>query len=185
MKKVNLIFGAALIAGLSAQASAETLIWREVSMRTFSSTLHDEKNHPIMIIDDLSKPVSIGEGRGAGGWVFLNNKIFDWKSNKELGMMRGMCFTVDHGPKGVFKGDVVIGAGGPFDAACQITYILKEGQIVAHGNMNLTALEQDNALHLAVTGGTGKFAGARGEIVFVQDPPGQPMTYKITVNYKK
>ena len=185
MKKMKLILGAALIAGFSAQASAEKLVLREVSHRTFSGTMNDEKNHPVMIIDDLAKPAEIGPGRGAGGYVFLNNKIMDYKTNAMLGWMRGMCFTVDHGDKGPFKGAYTIGAGGPFDSACQITYILKDGQIVANGNLDLTALEKDQPLSLAVTGGTGKYSGARGDIVFQQDPPGQPITYKIVITYKK
>ncbi len=185
MKKISMIVGGVLLAGIVGPAVAETLVLREVSMRTFSSTLNDEKNNPILIIDDLKKPHPIGPGRGAGGWVFLNNKVFDWKSNKELGMMRGWCMTVDHGPNGPFKGDVVIGQGGPYDAACQITYILPDGQINANGNMNLTALEQDSPLSLGVNGGTGKYAGARGEVTFVQDPPGQPIAYKVTIKYKK
>jgi len=190
MKKISFVLGAAMLAGVVTQASAETMVLREVSMRTYSSTLHDDKDHPVMQIDNLNKPTSIGVGRGAGGFVFLNNKVSDWKTGKDLGMMRGMCFAVDHGDNGVFKGDFGaehIGQGGPYQAACQMTYILGDAknQINANGNINLTALEQDQPLTIAINGGTGKYEGIRGVVTLVQDPPGQPITYKVVIKYKK
>ena len=169
--------------GTTVSAVAEKLVLREVSIRTFSGTINDEQDHPVLIIDDLKKPRPIGPGRGAGGYAFLNNKLLDWNSGKDLGMMRGICFTIDHGDKGPFRGQMQIGVGGPFPSACQLTYVLPDGQLVGTGNIDLNAMELDKAIPLPLVGGTGKYRGARGEITITQDPPGQPVTYKVVLDY--
>lgn len=169
--------------GTTACVQAEQLVLREVSMRTFSGTLNDEEDHPVLVIDDLKNPRPIGPGRGAGGYVFLNNKVLDWKDGKEIGMMRGICFTIDHGPNGPFKGKIEIGAGGPFPSWCELAYDLPGGQIVGTGIIDLNQMELDKAIPLALVGGTGKYRGARGQVTIQQDPPGQPMTYKVVLDY--
>ena len=80
--------------------TTETLVLRALSIRTYSSTFNDDKDHPVQKIDDLSGPKPIGPGRGAGTWVFINNKLVDYGSGADAGFMRGMCWTLDHGPKG-------------------------------------------------------------------------------------
>ena len=179
MKAVSL----ASLTCFAAGAWAETLVLREVSKRTFSGTINDENDHPVLVIDDLKNPKPIGAGRGAGGYVFLNNNLFDWKSNEPVGMLRGMCFTIDHGDSGPWKGDVVIGAGGPFNSTCSFNYVLDDGQLVAAGNVDLNQMEKDMDIPAAIIGGTGKYKGARGEVLIKQDPPGQPITYRITLDY--
>lgn len=170
--------------GMAGTAGAEKLTLREVSMRTFSGTINDEEDHPVLIIDDLKSPKPIGPGRGAGGYAFLNNKLLDWDSGKEVGTMRGICFTIDHGPNGPWKGEVRIGAGGPFPSACQLSYEFSDGQIVGNGIIDLNAMELDKPLQMPIVGGTGKYRGARGEVMVVQDPPGQPITYKVVLDFK-
>lgn len=165
-------------------ALADEMTFREVSTRTFSGTINDDEDHPVLVIDDLKNPRPIGPGRGAGGYVFLNNKLLDWKSGKEIGVMHGMCFTLDHGPDGPFTGRFQMGAGGPFPSSCQITYRLPDGQLVGTGIIDLNAMERDEKIPLPIVGGTGKYSGARGEVIITQDPPGQPMTYKVTLKYK-
>lgn len=165
-------------------ALAEEITIREVSTRTFSGTINDDKDHPVLVIDDLKNPRPIGPGRGAGGYVFLNNKLLDWKSGKEIGEMHGMCFTLNHGPDGPFTGTFQMGAGGPFPSSCQITYRLPDGQLVGTGIIDLNAMELDQKIPLPIVGGTGKYMGARGEVIITQDPPGQPMTYKVVLKYK-
>ena len=177
------ILAAMGLSAMSLQTLAETVTLREISMRTFSGTINDEKDHPVLVIDDLKKPTPIGPGRGAGGYVFLNNKLFYWDSNKPAGMMRGICFTIDHGDNGPWTGAIEIGAGGPFDSACQLTYVTDKGQLVASGNIDLNAMERDELLPLAIVGGTGAYRGARGEVTITQDPPGQPITYKILLDF--
>lgn len=177
------LLGLTLLAAITAQAGAETLILREISKRTFSGTINDEKDHPVLVIDDLKNPKPIGPGRGAGGYVFLNNSLFDWETNKPIGMLRGMCFTIDHGDSGPWKGDVVIGAGGPFNSTCTFTYVLEKGQLVASGNVDLNQMESDLKIPVPITGGTGDYRGARGQVIITQDPPGQPITYKVFLDY--
>ena len=169
--------------GATASATAEEMMLREVTTRTFSGTINDEKDHPVLIIDDLKSPKPIGPGRGAGGYVFLNNKLLDWKSGKDIGAMHGICFTLDHGPDGPFTGKFAMGAGGPFPSFCQLTYQLQDGQLVGTGVIDLTAMERDQTIPLPLVGGTGKYVGARGEVLITQDPPGQPMVYKVTLKY--
>lgn len=178
----GLVLIGAACAVQAADYTTETLVLREISMRTFSGTINDEKDHPVLVIDDLSRPKPIGPGRGAGGWVFINNKLVDYKTGAEAGFLRGMCWTIDHGPQGPWTGAVTIGAGGPFPSACQFSYLLKDGQVIAHGDLDLNQMEKDVVLSLGVTGGTGRYRGAIGEVNIQQDPPGQPITYKVTLN---
>lgn len=174
---------AAALAASAVGVHAETLVLREISAVTYSGSWNDEKDHPVLVIDDLKNPHPIGPGRGAGGYVFLNNRLYGWEDNEEIGMMRGICVTIDHGPDGPWKGDVTMGAGGPFNSACQFSYIMADGQLVADGNIDLNAMEKDVPLSIAVTGGTGSYRGARGQVSIQQDPPGQPITYKVTLDY--
>lgn len=184
MKRLLTLTLTTVTLGTTATSLAAELVVREVSMRTFSGTINDEEDHPVLIIDDLKNPRPIGPGRGAGGYVFLNNKLLDWKSGADIGMMRGICFTLDHGPDGPFKGRIQIGAGGPFPSFCQLTYELPGGQLVGTGIIDLSAMERDKSIPLPLVGGTGKYAGARGEVIVTQDPPGQPITYKVVLKYK-
>lgn len=181
MKLQPILLGLALVTVQAAQA--EVIVLREVSMRTFSGTINDGKDHPVMVIDDLKNPRPIGPGRGAGGYVYLNNKLYDWEANQEVGMLHGMCTTLDHGDNGPFKGDVVIGAGGPYPSACQLNYVLEDGTITGLGNIDLNAMELDKTLAIALVGGTGAYRGARGEVRIVQDPPGQPIVYRIELDF--
>lgn len=186
MNHRSIASGLALIgAACAAQAAdytTETLVFRELSVRTFSGSFNDEKDHPVLQVDDTSNPKPIGPGRGAGTWVFLNNKLVDYKTGAEAGLMRGVCWTIDHGPNGPWKGPVTIGAGGPYHSACQFTYVLKDGQIVANGDMDMNQMEKDTPLGMAITGGTGRYRAASGEVTVQQDPPGQPITYKVQLS---
>ena len=89
--------------------------------------------------------------------------------------------TVDLGPKGDSPGDMLVFANGVFDAAnkiqvgsdqgycvriivgksweCMWTLILKAGQITVEGPF----MDDGDSL-FAVTGGTGKYAGAKGSM---------------------
>ncbi len=170
-------------AAAAAESSNHQLVLREISLRTFSGTINDEDSHPVLIIDDLKRPRPIGPGRGAGGYVFLNNRLYSWEDNRELGMMRGMCFTIDHGDAGPWTGEVAIGLGGPFPSSCQLYYELPGGTLTANGLIDLNAMEKDVSIPVPITGGTGEYMGARGQVNITQDPPGQPITYRITLEY--
>jgi hypothetical protein len=174
---------AALLLGVSGCApyTTETLIVRELSVRTFSSTLNDDRDHPVMVIDNLGQPKPIGPGRGAGTWVFLNNKLVDYDSGAEIGVSRGLCWTVNHG-KEPWKGKLWAGVGGPYDSACQFSYMLPDGQLVANGDLDMNQVEQDVPATISITGGTGRYRGVIGEVTIQQDPPGQPITYKLTLS---
>jgi hypothetical protein len=89
--------------------------------------------------------------------------------------------TVDLGPKGDSIGDLLVFANGVFDAAnqtqvgtdqgycvrtivgksweCNWTLMLKAGQITVEGPF----MDEGDSL-FAITGGTGKYAGARGSM---------------------
>lgn len=189
MKKLAMFTGSLTLLGAAyaaqtadAPVRTETLVYRELSMRTFSGTMNDQEDHPVLQVDDTMNPKPIGPGRGAGTWVFINNKLVDYTNGADVGLVRGLCWTVDHGPNGPWKGPITIGAGGPYHSACQFTYVLKDGQIVANGDMDMNQMEKDVPLSMAITGGTGRFRGASGEVTIQQDPPGQPITYKLTLS---
>lgn len=179
----SLLLGIAL-AGVACGAAADTRVVRVLSLRTFSGTFNDGKDHPVMVVDDVSRPRPIGPGRGAGGYVFLNNKLVDWDSGKHLGMMHGVCLTVDHGPDGPWQGPVVLGAGGPFPSMCHTSYVFEDGQIVAMGVADLNAMEKDVPQPRPIVGGSGRYFGAIGQVTIVQDPPGQPITYKAVLEFQ-
>ena len=175
----------ALLAGTAHAQEArttETLVLRELSIRTYSSTFNDDKDHPVQKIDDLSGPKPIGPGRGAGTWVFINNKLVDYGSGADAGFMRGMCWTLDHGPKGPWTGKLWVGVGGPFPSSCQLNYVLTQGQVIATGDVDMEAVERNLPATIAIVGGTGRYRGASGELTFQQDPPDQPITYKVTIS---
>lgn len=162
--------------------STETLVFRELSVKTFAGTLNDDKDHPVMQVDNLDAPKPIGPGRGAGTWVFINNKLVDYDTGEDRGVMRGSCWTLNHGEDGPWTGALWIGEGGPYNSDCKLIYVLEEGQIVATGDVDMNLVEQDAPAEMAVIGGTGRYRSAGGEVVFQQDPPGQPITYKVTIS---
>jgi hypothetical protein len=182
------LFGALVLLLAAGQAQAqdppvtETLVLRELSIRTYSSTLNDDRDHPVQKIDDLAGPKPIGPGRGAGTWVFINNKLVDYTTGADAGFMRGMCWTVDHGPDGPWKGKLWAGVGGPFHSSCQLNYVLKDGQVVATGDLDMEAVERNVPATIPIVGGTGRYRAASGELTFQQDPPDQPITYKVTIS---
>lgn len=176
------LLGTAYAAGAHESHRTETLTLRELSIRTYSSTLNDDRDHPVLKIDDLSGPKPIGPGRGAGTWVFINNKLVDYTSGADAGFMRGMCWTLDHGAEGPWKGKLWAGVGGPYHSACHLTYVLKDGQIVATGEVDMEAVERNVPVTIGIVGGTGRYRAAMGELTLQQDPPDQPITYKATIS---
>lgn len=176
-----LLGAACAVEAAEAPYTTETLVLRELSLRTFSGTLNDE-DHPVLQVDDTANPKPIGLGRGAGTWVFINNKLVDYTSGNAVGVVHGLCWTVNHGPDGPWKGKMWIGVGGPYHSACQLTYALKDGQIVANGDLDMNEVERNVPATIGITGGTGRYRGATGEVTFQQDPPDQPITYKLVIS---
>ncbi len=163
---------------LASHSDTKTLTLREVSRHTYTGTDNEFPSNPVVELG-ATGATPIGPGRGAGSFIFLNNDVFYPVTQAPAGTVHGFCWTVAHGAT-PYQGPPALGVGGPFHAACQITYLLDGGKIVVAGNLNQTAIEKDRKQTLAVVGGTGKYAHVRGQMEIVQDPPGQPITYKTT-----
>lgn len=172
-------FALAALAGTAlAQAGTTTLSFREVSQRTYTGTDNEFPSNPVVELG-MTGATPIGPGRGAGSFIFLNNLLFDPVTSAPAGKVHGFCWTVAHGER-PYQGPPQLGVGGPFQAACQIAYLLPGGQIIVAGNLDQTAIELDRRQTLPVVGGTGAYARVRGQMEIVQDPPRQPITYRTT-----
>jgi allene oxide cyclase len=104
------------------------------------------KNSTIHVIEHAvtDTPVnSGGPGDKTGNLLTFHNKVFNTKDNKQVGRDQGFC--------------VRIVPGASYE--CMWTTFLAGGQITVEGPF----LDKANSV-LAITGGTGRFRGARGEM---------------------
>jgi allene oxide cyclase len=83
------------------------------------------------------------KGDSAGDILTFPNPVYDADNKVQLGMVEGYCVRVT--------------VGASWD--CVSTLIIKEGQIRAEGPL----YDQGDSV-FAVTGGTGKYIGARGQM---------------------
>lgn len=70
------------------------------------------------------------------------------------------------------------------EASCDLTFQLPQGDIVAGGILDVTALEAGEPAKLAIVGGTDLFKRARGTVTLQQ--PSEPAfdRFKVTVDYR-
>lgn len=87
--------------------------------------------------------------------------LFDHRGGTRQGRAGGHCFTVSTAPDGA--GDVM----------CSYGFVLSGGQIWTDGLYEAAALFSGKTLSAPVTGGTGAYRDARGEVT-VQIPPEIP-----------
>jgi len=154
-----------------------TLTVREISQHSYAGSVNQVPANPTVELG-LMGATPIGPGRGAGSYFFTNNAVNKYNTNAPLGSVHGMCWTVSHGEGAPYVGPPLPGVGGPFLASCDLTYVLPAGTIHVSGLLNQTALELDNPQTLPVVGGTGAYSKVAGQMTLIQDPPGQPVTYK-------
>jgi hypothetical protein len=101
------------------------------------------------------------KGPGAGDQFLFAGDVFDRPGGVKLGHTAGQCVTL--------SGDATNG-----DAMCTETFVLGNGEINIQGLANTGALfARGEVVPLAITGGTGAYANARGEGT-VQVPPEVP-----------
>jgi hypothetical protein len=122
-------------------------------------------------------------GRGAGNLIFLSGSLHEWaEPTRDVGTNRGVCKTVadHHTAVGAPEGPG-IGVPAPTPdrrpasiAQCQQTLVLEGGTLLLEGLLDQVGFEGPCAQRLseqfcsgseqalAVTGGTGIYAGARG-----------------------
>jgi hypothetical protein len=96
---------------------------------------------------DLGDP-----GESIGDMIAFGNPIYDETNTTQVGVDQGSCVLA-------FPGEAY---------ECSFTVILEGGQLVVQGPFNVDGSDST----LAITGGTGAFAGAQGEMllqVFVDD----------------
>jgi hypothetical protein len=89
------------------------------------------------------------KGTSVGDSVVFSRPLLARSDNKRIGTLRVVCVTTQ--PK-------------TFTIECHGTYFLPGGTIEAQAGLKD---ERSPTLHIAVVGGTGKYAGARGAIASV------------------
>jgi hypothetical protein len=69
-------------------------------------------------------------------------------------------------------------------ASCEITFRLPQGDIVAAGTLDVTALEKADPAQLAIVGGTDLFKRARGTVTLEQPSVPAFDRFTVTVDYR-
>jgi hypothetical protein len=118
-------------------------------MRQAAETLRFVSKDGTMTSIDLG-----AKGLGSGDEYILSDKLYT--DGRRVGRDAGTC--------------TVVTAGG--DAVCDLVLVLPAGHIVVHGLLPATAHE----FPLAVTGGTGRYATARGEVLLRQGETSSSLT---------
>jgi hypothetical protein len=105
---------------------------------------------------------SVGKAKdNAGDILTFANPVFDAANKKQVGTDNGFCIRT------------VVGKA----YECHWTLILKDGQITTDGPFH-----DAGDTTLAVTGGTGKYAGAKGEMVLhARDAKGSAYDFRYTL----
>eukprot|EP00752_Nemacystus_decipiens_P016743 g14981.t1 len=105
----------------------------------------------------------VGEGEFPSKMVLFNNDLYGFEDDlidevedETIGYNQGHCV------------ETVISTG--FIAECFFTYVFEDGSLTANGPFNFNADEGVLPSMLAVTGGTGEFLGARGEVAVSAGP---------------
>jgi hypothetical protein len=103
-------------------------------------------------------PIDLGtKGFGVGDEYVLSDRVY--RGGKHVGQDAGTC-------------TVVTAAG---DAVCDLVMSLPAGHVVVHGLLPGTA----HAIRLAVTGGTGRYATARGDALLQQGETSSTLTVRL------
>ena len=114
--------------------------------------------------DSRETEVDVGEpGFGAGDQFVFRSKLF--KNDERVGTVGGACTIV-----GILNETNA-------DVQCVATLRLKHGQITAQGF--ITFAEETAPFTVAVTGGTGRYRNAHGEIVITENPDAGTAEYSI------
>jgi hypothetical protein len=111
---------------------------------------------------DTDATASVGKAKdNAGDILTFANPVFDAANKKQVGTDNGFCIRT------------VVGKA----YECHWTLSLKDGQITTDGPFH-----DSGDTTLAVTGGTGKYAGAKGEMVLhARDAKGSAYDFKYTL----
>jgi hypothetical protein len=103
-------------------------------------------------------PIDLGaKGFGPGDEYVLSDRLY--LIGRRVGRDVGTC--------------TVVTAEG--DAVCDVVLVLRAGQLVVHGLLPATG----HAFRLAVTGGTGRYATARGDVLLRQGETSSSLTVRL------
>lgn len=131
---------------------------------TAPATAEDGKTTKLNVVEHATTDtiVDVGaKGDSAGDILTFANEIFDEQDAQKLGSDNGWCIRVMPGKSW----------------ECFWTLSLADGQITVEGPF----LDSGDSV-LAVTGGTGKYAGARGEMALhARDAKGSAYDFKYTL----
>jgi hypothetical protein len=114
--------------------------------------------------DSRETEVDVGEpGFGAGDKFVFRSKLF--KNETRVGTVGGECTIV-----------AILNETNA-DVQCVATLRLKHGHIT--GQALITFTEEPEPFTVAITGGTGRYRNAHGEIVITENPDAGTAEYKI------
>jgi len=103
-------------------------------------------------------PLNTAKNNAVGDEFIATGNVVRWEktisgSNFRLGHLHAVCFAVDKQGK---------------TAECSTTVFLRGGQITSYGPIIFAANARTTA---AITGGTGRYRNARGEVTFINTSP--------------
>jgi hypothetical protein len=143
--KIVLAGGLACAAGVAAAASAATASAAPVASRqtVISFTQHETSDHNF----------NLGSGHGIAVGLIQLAADNDYQGSRQIGHDGGSCTMTRL-------------SGGTADELCNVTFALTRGQIDAAGLVTSTP-SGPGTFTIAITGGTGAYAGARGQATVV------------------
>ncbi len=111
------------------------------------------KNLQLVIRTTGRTPVDLPPtGASAGDKVVFDNPLYDRMNTNQVGASKGVCEQIG-GSESVYH--------------CVVTFVLADGQITGQGVADFAQTPQT----VAVTGGTGKYKRAQGQVTFTETSP--------------
>ena len=162
---MKLKFAHLVAGGAVALAGAVALPALTGAQTPTGTTITVQEKVQVVVQDDVA-PKSKARRVSVGDRLVTRQSLFD-ADKRRIGTLYSDCTSV--GPAGSFPRLLLL---------CKVTYRLADGQIVAMG-----AIRFDDAdAALAIVGGTGDYAGARGTVKTAKPLPGYDSADVITIS---